>query len=68
MERDRNDASGESAIPKIGWFMVFLGLVNPLLWFSIVRGMSVEIIVMNAVLSGLMIAFAVMLILIGRHR
>jgi hypothetical protein len=56
------------AIPTIGCLMVFLGLVNPLFWASIIRGMNAEIILMNAIFSGLIILFGVTLILIGRSR
>jgi len=56
------------AILKIGCFMVLLGLVNPLFWASIIRGMNAEIILMNTVFSGLIILFGVTLVLIGRSR
>jgi hypothetical protein len=50
----------------IGYFVVFLGLVNPLCWVSIFRGKPMKILVMNTVFSGLLIMFGVMLIWIGR--
>lgn len=55
-------------ILNIGCFVVFLGLVNPLLWASIFRAMNAEIIAMNAMFSGLIAVFGVTLVLVGRSR
>jgi hypothetical protein len=55
-------------ILKIGGFMIFLGLVNPLFWASIIRGMNAEIIIMNSIFSGLILVFGATLIRIGSSR
>jgi hypothetical protein len=53
-------------ILTIGWFIVFLGLVNPLFWASIFQGKGTQIVVMNTVFSGLLIVLGLALIRAGR--
>lgn len=63
-----NEGHKESACLNLGRLMIVLGLVNPPFWASIVRGITIDVIVAGAVFSGLMIGLGVPLTLIGRSR
>ncbi len=63
-----NEGHKESVCLNLGRLMIVLGLVNPPFWASIVRGITIDVVVAGAVFSGLMIGLGVPLTLIGRSR
>lgn len=66
--RAGKDRRNGSAYLNLGRFMVFLAVVNPPFWASIVRGLTRDVVLACAVFSGLMIVFGLALILVGRSR
>ena len=52
---------------NLGFFLVFLGLFNPLLWVSVHSGANHGIILMNAIYTGLLAALGITVMRIGRR-
>lgn len=53
---------------NLGFFLVFLGLFNPLLWVAVHAGADRGVILINGFYAVLLAAFGVTVMLIGRRQ